>query len=301
MMRAAPAIHLHPRNGSEDTHVIMPDIHAQPFIREVERLRADYLDLVCNSVVGRLNRDPPLQTHLTGYDDEHRLNGWDWPSGAPSMIGWKRMRHLRNECERVIVSGVPGDFLEAGVWRGGAAIMMRAVLRAYGDRQRRVIAADSFCGMPPDTDLDDSAGFLRESDLFAVSLEDVRSAFHRYDLLDDQVVFLPGDFSTTLSQAPADSLAILRLDGDTYRSAKAALEALYDKVTDGGSIILDDYALFSDFRRAIDEFRAARDIADPIVNIDSYGSYWIKNERRWQRTRKGAVRSASVGPRGDHT
>jgi hypothetical protein len=261
----------------------MGDIRAPHAAIEVERLRAAYLDLVCDSLVGRLNRDPPLQEHLAGYDEEHRLNGWDWPSGAPSMIGWRRMRHLRNECERVIRECVPGDFLEAGVWRGGAAMMMRAVLKAHGGTDRRVIAADTFAGPPAGCDPRDAAAHLRDVAAFAVPLDEVKAAFHRYGLLDDLVVFVEGDFATTLRKAPTDCLAILRLDGDTYTSARAGLEALYDKLSNGGSAIVDDYFLFADYRRAIDEFRAEREILDPIVCIDMYGGYWIKNERERRR------------------
>ncbi len=64
------------------------------------------------------------------------------------MIGARRMNNVRSECERVLQAGVPGDFMETGVWRGGACIMMRAVLNAYGVKDRRVIAADSFAGFP---------------------------------------------------------------------------------------------------------------------------------------------------------
>ena len=64
------------------------------------------------------------------------------------MIGARRMNNVRSECERVIQAGVPGDFMETGVWRGGACIMMRAVLAAYQIADRRVIAADSFAGFP---------------------------------------------------------------------------------------------------------------------------------------------------------
>ena len=64
------------------------------------------------------------------------------------MIGARRMDNVRSECERVLQAGIPGDFMETGVWRGGACIMMRAVLRAYGIADRRVIAADLFAGFP---------------------------------------------------------------------------------------------------------------------------------------------------------
>lgn len=254
---------------------------------EATRLRTAYLDLLCDSLVGRLNRDPALQEHIGGYDDEYRVNGWDWPSAAPSMIGWKRMHHLRNECERVIREHVAGDFLEAGVWRGGAAMMMRGVLKAYGIGDRKVLAADSFAGLPHDTDATDAAAFLRDAADLAVPLDEVRAAFHRYGLLDAQVVFLKGDFSETFKIPPAAQLAILRLDGDTYMSARHTLAGLYDTVSSGGSVILDDYFLFADFKRAVDAFRSEHDIADPIVRIDDYGGYWIKNGRQRRRAISG--------------
>lgn len=242
---------------------------------EARLLREAYLDLMCESLIGRLNRDRPLQQHLHDYDDAHRVNGWDWPSGAPSMIGLKRMTNLRQECERVLREGVPGDFLEAGVWRGGACMMMRAVLKAYGVVDRKVIAADTFCGMPA-ADADKETAFLADVAAFNVALEEVRSAFERYRLLDDQVVFLEGDFAQTLPGAPVEALAVLRLDGDTFSSARKGLDSLYDKVALRGSIIVDDYFLFEGNRRAIDQFRDERGIRDPIFRIDDYGGYWVK-------------------------
>ncbi|MBT3069471.1 TylF/MycF family methyltransferase [Rhodomicrobium sp. Az07] len=247
---------------------------------EPTSLRKAYLDLICDSLVGRLNRDPAIQPHIGGYDDMHRLNGWDWPSGAPSMIGWRRMSHLRAECERVLTERVPGDFLEAGVWRGGAAMMMRAVLKAYNIGDRRVFAADTFAGLPDDTDASDSAAVLHGNPTFSVSLDEVKAAFRRYGLLDSQVVFLEGPFAKTLPSAPVASLALLRLDGDTFASARDTLAALYEKLSPGGSLILDDYFLFEDNRSAVEAFRSEREIATPIVRIDDYGGYWIKDRRR---------------------
>jgi O-methyltransferase/8-demethyl-8-(2,3-dimethoxy-alpha-L-rhamnosyl)tetracenomycin-C 4'-O-methyltransferase len=162
---------------------------------------------------------------------------------------------------------------------------MRGVLNAYGETSRKVFAADTFQGMPADAGTTDAAAFLAAEPAFAVSLDDVKAAFHRHGLLDDGVVFLQGDFAATLPHAPTNRLAILRLDGDTFRSAMTTLAALYDKVSRGGSVIVDDYFLFDDYRRAVDAFRTDRSIADPIVRIDAYGGYWIKDVRAHARGR----------------
>jgi hypothetical protein len=258
----------------------------------IERLEADaasmraaYLDLMGDSLIGRLNEDPPLPAcKVDGYQDEFRENGWDWPSKAPSMIGAKRMNNVRSECERVIKADVPGDFMETGVWRGGACIMMRAVLKAYQVGDRRVIAADSFAGLPPPSEgiaADAGADFHTNKD-FAVPLEQVKAAFARYGLLDEQVVFLEGLFKDTLPTAPTEVLALLRLDGDMYESTMDGLVNLYDKLSSGGTLIVDDYYLFEAHRKAVDEFRATHRITDPIIQIDDFGGYWIKGHGRAQ-------------------
>ena len=242
-------------------------------------MRAAYLDLMRDSLIGLLNEDPPLPAcKVEGYQHEFRENGWDWPSKAPSMIGAKRMNNVRTECERVIRAGVPGDFMETGVWRGGACIMMRAVLNAYQVADRRVIAADTFSGppLPSEEIAADAEAYLHTYKEFAVPLEEVKAAFARYGLLDEQVVFLKGLFKDTLPTAPTEALAVLRLDGDMYESTMDGLVNLYHKLSSDGTLIADDYFLFEAHRKAIDEFRAAHRITDPIIRIDNYGGYWIK-------------------------
>ena len=248
---------------------------------EMARMRAAYLDLMRDSLIGRLNEDPPLPaSKVEGYKDDFREQGWDWPSKAPSMIGAKRMDNVRGECERVLQAGIPGDFMETGVWRGGACIMMRAVLSAYGVADRRVIAADSFAGFPVSSAEADAGFEFQGHRDFAVPLHEVKAAFARYGLLDAQVVFLEGLFKDTLPSAPVETLAVLRLDGDMYESTKDGLDNLYHKLSPGGTLIADDYYLFEAQRKAVDEFRAAHAIADPIVQIDHFGGYWIKNDGR---------------------
>jgi hypothetical protein len=246
---------------------------------EAGRLRAAYLDLMRESLIGRLNEDPALPaSKVEGFKSDHRERGWDWPSQAPSMIGARRMENVRSECERVLAAGVPGDFMETGVWRGGACIMMRAVLRAHGVTDRRVIAADSFAGFPsPSPEVAADAGFHLHAYVdFAVPLAQVKAAFARYGLLDGQVVFLEGLFKDTLPSAPVERLAVLRLDGDMYESTMDGLVNLYHKLSPGGTLIADDYYLFECQRKAVDEFRSAHGIADEIVQIDDFGGYWVK-------------------------
>jgi O-methyltransferase len=113
--------------------------------------------------------------------------GTDWPARAHTMIGMKRLNNLQFCVESVIQNGVPGDLIETGVWRGGACIFMRAILKAYGDVSRNVWLADSFAGLPPpdsdkySADIDDKFYTFKA---LQVSETEVRENFRRYDLLE---------------------------------------------------------------------------------------------------------------------
>jgi len=215
------------------------------------------------------------------FDPEARLNGLDWPPTAHTMIGMKRLDNLQYCAEHVINNNVPGDFIETGVWRGGATIFMRAILKAYGVTERRVWVADSFEGLPPP----DSTLFPRDTGSpfhtyreLAVSLEQVKSNFERYGLLDEQVQFVKGWFRDTLPAAPVTKLALVRLDGDLYESTIIALESLYPKLSIGGFLIIDEYQDIGYCRQAVDDYREQHGIAEPIIPVDANGVYW-------QRTR----------------
>src|SRR5262249_7945660 len=158
----------------------------------------------------------------------------------------KRLENLKFCVETAIRDGVPGDLIETGVWRGGACIFMRAILEAYGDKQRKVWVADSFAGLPKPNEAKYDADRGDKHHTFgdlAVPRETVEKNFEQYGLLDDQVRFLEGWFKDTLPSAPINSLAVMRLDGDMYESTIQALEALYPKLSPGGFVIIDDYFL----------------------------------------------------------
>jgi len=251
---------------------------ADEAVRDVE-LRQRYLDLLESALTGHLYGDPSISPWgAAGYDPEVRQIGRDWPSLAQTMIGTVRMRNIRTLAEQILEDGIAGDFLEAGVWRGGACIYMRGILGAHADSGRTVFVADSFAGLPkPDQDLypadaNDPHHTVKE---LVIPLEDVKKNFAHYGLLDNQVVFLEGWFKDTLPSAPLEKLAMLRLDGDMYSSTTETLEALYWKVSPGGFVIIDDYILPA-CRSAVEDFRARIRITDAIQDIDGAGVYWRK-------------------------
>jgi O-methyltransferase len=214
-------------------------------------------------------------------DRPARMIGRDWPASAETMIGVHRSRHLAACIARLIGDGVPGDLVEAGAWRGGSCILMRGVLKALGDRTRRVWAADSFQGFPEqDFTLASSAPAKDTTNfqfpLISVGLAVVRRNFERYGLLDDQVRFVPGWFHETLPGLPVDRIALLRVDGDLYDSTWAPLEALYSRLEPGGFCIVDDYGDVAVCREAVDEFRGKNGISEPIEWIDTDAVYWRK-------------------------
>lgn len=109
-----------------------------------------------------------------------------------------------------------------------------------------------------------------------VSQERVAANFALFDLLDEQVRFLTGWFKDTLPGAPIERIAVLRLDGDYYSSTLTALNALYDRLSPGGFVIIDDYGRLPVCRKAVEQFRAERHIADTIDIIDDTGIFWRK-------------------------
>jgi Macrocin-O-methyltransferase (TylF) len=192
------------------------------------------------------------------------------------MIGMVRLDNLQDCVTEVIREKIPGDLIETGVWRGGACILMRAVLKAHGDRSRIVWLADSFEGLPrPNRDLYPAETDPRLAEgMFSAGLAQVKANFRRYNLLDEQVQFLVGWFRDTLPRAPFEKLALMRLDGDLYESTMDALVNLYPKLSIGGYVIIDDYFLDC-CRSAVDEFRQTENIEEPLQRTaDNMGAFW---------------------------
>jgi len=246
--------------------------------------QAMYLDLLKKALTDTIRRDEPNHddqnfAHFIHGFVQHYIRG-----GAYTMVPVKRLDNIQECLDKIEKDHVAGDLIETGVWRGGSTIFMRAYLKVWGITNRKVWVADSFEGLPEP----DAAQFPLEAKAhssklmtdeykhLAVSLGEVRANFKRFDLLDDQVVFLEGWFRDTLPSAPIERLALLRLDGDYYESTMDSLVNLYPKVSVGGYVIIDDYGedQWTHCRQAVCDFRKKYDVREMLVKVDTKCYYW---------------------------
>jgi len=236
----------------------------------------------------------PVRTGARAASD--RAQGRDWPVFAQTMIGTARLDSLQACVEDVVRSGVPGDLVEAGVWRGGASIFMRGILKARGSNDRLVWACDSFAGLPePDPAFPADAGGepWHEFEHLSVGLEQVQANFARYGLLDDHVRFAKGWFKDTLPELSGRTWALIRLDSDMYASTMDALAHLYPRLSPGGYLVIDDYSVDA-CRQAVHDYREAHGVREPIQAIDWTGAFW---QRAWPAGSPAATSGAGGGGR----
>jgi hypothetical protein len=251
----------------------------------LEDPRAMYLDLLRRSVMGLTYVDESTlgsggEYRRVPMNYRERLAGHDLPYRAVAFGGTAKFDNLQVGMETCLSEKIPGDFMEAGCWRGGVTIFMRGFLKAYGDVERSVWCADSFLGEPipkPATYPDDEWNEFYKESLFVASFDDVRETFAGFGLLDDRVKFVRGWFEDTLPTCRVEKLAVVRIDGDLYGSNWTCMEHLYPKVSPGGFVILDDYFVWPAARKAIDDYRSQHSIDEPIHRIAANSGYWRRS------------------------
>jgi hypothetical protein len=192
---------------------------------------------------------------------------------------------LWNAVLHVVRHGVAGDFVECGVYRGGATMMAAMALHHAADPTRRLYLYDTFEGMPAPTARDvDFAGRTPEQHLRAwgassvsqmtnCSIEQVRQNLARTPLAADRFVLVKGKVEETIpASAPPGPIAVLRLDTDWYESTKHELTHLFPQLSSGGVLIVDDYAFWRGSREACDEYFAAHATRILLTRLDRIGA-----------------------------
>lgn len=180
----------------------------------------------------------------------------------------------------VIANNVKGCLIECGVAAGSQLAMMQKTQTELGE-QRQVIGFDSFEGIPYATEHDATQpaigeidrtklGLLQTTGVSAHSLESVIQNFESWGVSLNNVSLVRGWFEDTVKgrAKDIDSIALLRLDGDLYRSTLECMQHLFPKLSKGGVLIIDDYEL-SGCAKAIHKFINPKQIKR-IHNIAFY-------------------------------
>lgn len=270
--------------------------------RDAESLRVAYLDLLklclCDlagtttTSVARTHQGHVMSRELTADQLRMRAAGLDWPLHGLTMVGLRRLDDLQACVESVVRDGVAGDLIEAGAWRGGASLLMRATLNTLGEDDRTVFVADSFQGFPEvEGDLSkryDLSLDLAGCDFLAVPLDEVRESFSRFGC-QAGVTFVPGFFQDTLPALTGRRWSIIRLDGDTYEATWTGMQSLYGGLSQGGYVVVDDYLALDRCREAIDDYRREHGISEPIEKVD-----W--NSVRWRKETAPPTEQAALAP-----
>ena len=178
--------------------------------------------------------------------------------------------------EKCIIDGVPGDFVECGVYAGSQCAAMAYACQKHGD-ERKIHLFDSFDGIPDAGPLDDPK-LSRQS---KCTLEQCFGYMtETWEIEAERLIFHPGWFADTIPGVNIERIAILRLDGDLYESTKTALEGLFPSVVEDGYCIVDDYAL-NGCCLAVRGYFAEHNLDYQIHRIEGgQGPVWFRKEKQ---------------------
>lgn len=208
-----------------------------------------------------------------------------------TMTGVVRMYSLYNSVEYIIKNKILGDFVEAGVWRGGSVMLIAMVLKRNGITDKKIYLYDTFDGMVEPTEHDvnwkgiNAKKMLEQqqksSDLNSVHcfcpIETVKENIKKTGYYPDNFIFVKGDVVKTIDREKPTSIALLRVDTDWYESTYFCLKKLFPLVENGGVLILDDYGHWEGAKKAADEYFIENDARLFLNRVDYTGRLVIKN------------------------
>lgn len=195
------------------------------------------------------------------------------------MTSQERIAGLHQALISVYENKVPGDFVECGVYKGGNVIIAKKFFDSVKETTKKFFAFDTFEGMTPpgDNDPEKAHSTWQNKNACRANLDEVMKEFKKHDILDNRVLFVVGDVCKTLKEDKIPKkISILRLDTDWYESTKIELEILYEKLTIGGYLIIDDYGHWSGCKKAVDEFFGLEFVNKNFTKLDYTGIMYKK-------------------------
>lgn len=196
----------------------------------------------------------------------------------------------------VVGNGIPGAFVECGVFMGGNIEVMIRALQNRQVEDRDIYLYDTFAGMPQPEPRDDEGldGVLKASwdahrtdadgafgsDWMRATVETVRRRIEPLGYPPERLHFVKGLVETTIPAVAPEKIAILRLDTDFYSSTKHELEHLYPRLMPGGILIIDDYGAMPGARLATDEYGSENHLGWFLNRVDPHVRLMVKPATR---------------------
>jgi hypothetical protein len=205
-----------------------------------------------------------------------------------SIISYKGLSNIYALCSLAEKDKIEGCFVECGAYRGGCGAVMAQVVRKFKSK-RKIWLFDSFKGNPEPTQNDGyraiadagnrSSGELECVNICMATPKEVVRLFYSLKLFSDNIIIKEGWFQDSLPKFKNEigKIAILRLDCDWYESTKCCLENLFQNVTPGGFVIIDDYGFWEGCKKATDEFLVKANISPArLKRVDMNGCHYFQ-------------------------
>jgi ubiquinone/menaquinone biosynthesis C-methylase UbiE/predicted O-methyltransferase YrrM/glycosyltransferase involved in cell wall biosynthesis len=215
-------------------------------------------------------------THLRGVLDVIRNY---------TMLSEERLASLYRLARRACAEGVPGNFVECGVAAGGSSALLAWVIKHCSRLPRRLYAFDSFSGMPDPTPDDRHRGVPAASTGWGAGTcsapeTSVIEACRKLGSA-DVLTTVRGTFEKTLPEHRdwVGMIALLHMDGDWFASTRCILDHLYDRLSEGAFVQVDDYGYWDGCRKAVHDFERDRSTRFDLKAIDGTGVWFVKPDR----------------------
>ncbi|MDA3851229.1 MAG: class I SAM-dependent methyltransferase [Spirochaetaceae bacterium] len=221
----------------------------------------------------------PPENYLIDIEEDF-LKLWDSISGF-TMISVERAYSIYQSILYLINNKIHGDFVECGVWRGGASMLAAMIYQKKIKDLPELWLYDTFSGMtePGEEDIiavsGEAVSKRSPQGWWAVSMEEVQQNLLSTGYPKDKLHFIKGDVSDTLKSSKPKEISLLRLDTDWYESTRQEMEILYPLLNTKGILLLDDYGHFKGARKAVDQYFKGQNLL--LQRVDYTGRLLIKD------------------------
>ncbi len=189
-----------------------------------------------------------------------------------TMMSLPRLQNLRRLAEEIDAAGIEGDVVECGTCNGGSGALLASVAQR-SPLARHVWLLDSFAGLPSQS-TEDGRWAARYTGACRGDPKRVSEVLRRVGVPASAFTVVKGWFADTLPTLAVGRIALLHIDADLYASVRLVLEHLYDRVADGGFVILDDFGTWEGCRRACADFFEARGLSVTLRPVDGHAVYF---------------------------